>query len=74
MWLSILAGVVCLIAAIPPIMIGVVGSVADWSAVGGAPEDSLQILPYVMRYLTPSMVAKRPACPVNSPIVKALSS
>lgn len=55
--LSILAGVVCLIAAIPPIMIGVVGNVADWSAIGGVPENSLEILPSVMKSMTPSFVA-----------------
>jgi len=55
--LSILAGVVCLFAAIPPVMIGVVGAVADWSAYGGTPENSLEILPMVMRYMTPSWVA-----------------
>jgi len=55
--LSILAGVVCLIAAIPPIMIGVVGSVADWSALGGTPTNSLEILPSVMKSMTPSFVA-----------------
>jgi solute carrier family 5 (high affinity choline transporter), member 7 len=55
--LSILAGVVCLIAAIPPIMIGVVGAVADWSSLGGVPENSLEILPAVMKSMTPSFVA-----------------
>lgn len=55
--LSILAGVICLIAAIPPIMIGVVGSVADWSTLGGVPADSLQVLPSVMKSMTPSLVA-----------------
>ncbi|BDS13479.1 sodium:solute symporter family protein [Aureispira anguillae] len=55
--LSILAGVVCLIAAIPPIMIGVVGNVADWSTLGGTPANSLEILPMVMKSMTPSIVA-----------------
>lgn len=55
--LSILAGVVCLIAAIPPIMIGVIGNVADWSTLGGAPANSLEILPSVMKSMTPPMVA-----------------
>lgn len=56
--LSILAGVICLLAAIPPVVIGVVGSAADWTAVAGsAPANSLEILPYVMRYTTPGWVA-----------------
>lgn len=57
-WLSILAGVVCLFAAIPPVVMGVVGYAVDWTAVAGSvPADSLEILPYVMRYTTPGWVA-----------------
>ncbi|MDF1666398.1 MAG: sodium:solute symporter family protein [Planctomycetota bacterium] len=55
--LSIIAGLVCLIAAIPPIMIGVVGAVADWQSIGGAPANSLEVLPSVMKSMTPSTVA-----------------
>lgn len=63
MWLSILAGVVCILAAIPAVMIGVIGdafnSTGDWTVVGAltAPETSAEILPYVMRYLTNPVVA-----------------
>ena len=55
--LSIFAGVVCIIAAIPAIMIGVIGSVADWSAVGAIPNDDTSILPHAIRYLTNPWVA-----------------
>ncbi|MFO7940895.1 MAG: sodium:solute symporter family protein [Bacteroidales bacterium] len=58
--LSIVAGIVCLVAAIPPVMIGIIGSVVpSWEALGasGPPTDSALILPYVMRYLTPGPVA-----------------
>jgi len=59
MWLSIIAGIVCLIAAIPPIMIGVIGDVVDWQAVAGisAPENAALTLPYVVRYLTNPFIA-----------------
>ncbi len=63
MWLSILAGVVCIIAAIPAVMIGVIGdafnTMGDWTAVGaaGGPSTPAEILPYVMRYLTHPIVA-----------------
>ena len=63
MWLSILAGVVCIIAAVPAVMIGVIGdafnTTGDWTAVGaaGAPATSAEILPYVMRYLSNPTVA-----------------
>jgi high affinity choline transporter 7 len=55
--LSILAGVVCLLAAVPPVLIGIVGAAADWTALGGVPENSLEILPIVMREMTPPLVA-----------------
>lgn len=58
MWLSIIAGFVCILAAIPPIIIGVVGTVADWGAVGVAPPtEPALVLPYVVRYLTTPWVA-----------------
>jgi solute:Na+ symporter, SSS family len=55
--LSIIAGVICLLAAIPAAMIGIIGSVADWTALGlPAPEKAASILPHVMRYLTPTII------------------
>ncbi|TVQ11667.1 MAG: sodium:solute symporter [Balneolaceae bacterium] len=55
--LSIIAGVVCLLVAIPAAMIGIVGSVTDWAALGlPEPESPATILPHVMRYLTPTLV------------------
>ena len=54
---SIIAGFICLFAAIPPIIIGMVGGVTDWTSFGGAPENSLNILPYVIKYLTPTAIA-----------------
>ncbi|MDG5800583.1 sodium:solute symporter family protein [Marinilabiliaceae bacterium ANBcel2] len=59
MRLSFLAGIVCILAAIPPVIIGIVGAtVPSWEALGapGAPENSALVLPYVMRYLTPGVV------------------
>lgn len=57
-WLSILAGFVCLIAAIPAVIIGIVGSVADWQSVGVEPITEYAVtLPYVMRHLTNPWVA-----------------
>jgi high affinity choline transporter 7 len=58
MQLSIMAGFVCILAAIPAIMIGVIGNVVDWSSVGiSAPEEAALTLPYVVRYLTNPWVA-----------------
>ena len=40
--LSYVAGLICLIAAIPPIMLGVIGYVTDWTSIGVTPTESLK--------------------------------
>ena len=56
--LSIIAGIVCMLVAIPAGMIGVIGLVADWSSMGLAPPpDAASTLPWVVRYLTNPWVA-----------------
>ena len=56
--LSLFAGIFCMIAAIPATIIGIVGGVADWSAMGlAAPPDAASTLPWVIRYLTNPWVA-----------------
>lgn len=56
--LSIFAGLVCLVAAVPPVLIGVAGSVADWQGMGlEPPPDAASTLPHVVRYLTNPWVA-----------------
>jgi len=58
MWLSIFAGLVCIIAAIPAIMIGMIGDVVSWEAAGAPyPEEPALVVPYVIRYLTNPVVA-----------------
>lgn len=56
--LSLVAGVVCLLAAVAPVIIGMVAATVDWSAAGaGAPVDATATLPWVVRYLTNPVVA-----------------
>jgi high affinity choline transporter 7 len=56
--LSIMAGVICLIAAIPPIVIGVISHQADWVGMGlTAPDPAANTLPWVIRYLTNPWIA-----------------
>lgn len=58
--LSVIAGFVCILAAIPAVVIGIIGTaVPSWEALGaaGPPTDSALILPYVIRYLTPGALA-----------------
>ncbi|GAB7388164.1 sodium:solute symporter family protein [Bacillaceae bacterium] len=57
MWLSITAGLLCALAAVPPTLIGIAGFNADWQALGTtAPENSSMILPYVFKYMAPGIV------------------
>jgi len=57
--LSIMAGFVCLLAAIPAVLIGIIGDVAPWDAAQQAAlsENPALTLPYVVRYMTPGVVA-----------------
>ncbi|WP_134703292.1 sodium:solute symporter family protein [Ammoniphilus sp. YIM 78166] len=57
MWLSISAGLVCMLAAVPPALIGIAGYNADWSALGtSAPENPSMILSYVFKFMSPGLV------------------
>lgn len=56
--LSVLAGFVCLLAAIPAVVIGIIGAVTDWESMGLLPPpDGASTLPWVVRYLTTPWVA-----------------
>lgn len=57
--LSIGAGIVCALVAIPCILIGMAGAVYPWGLDGNheAPSSAALTLPYVVRYMTPPIVA-----------------
>ena len=56
--LSFVAAVVCLVAAAPAVLIGIVAGVTDWTALGlPAPETSALVLPHTLRYLTTPWIA-----------------
>ena len=47
-----------MLAAIPPILIGIIGDGVSWESLGAPPlESPALILPYVVRYLTPPAIA-----------------
>ncbi|MBP7283578.1 MAG: sodium:solute symporter family protein [Leptospiraceae bacterium] len=71
---SILAGLICLVAAVPPIIIGMVGGVTDWTSFGGPPENSLNIMPYVMKYLTPTSIATIGLAAVATAVMSSVDS
>lgn len=50
-WLSFLAAGVCLVVAVPAVLIGVAATTADWQALGLAPPEPALVLPWVLRYL-----------------------
>ncbi|MCB0706285.1 MAG: sodium:solute symporter family protein [Saprospiraceae bacterium] len=51
--LSVIAGFVCLFAAVPAVLIGMTGAITDWKGMGlPEPADYASILPHVIRYLT----------------------
>lgn len=56
--LSVISGFGCIVLAVPAVLIGAIGTAADWSMAGGhAPPNPALVLPYVLRYLTPPAVA-----------------
>lgn len=56
--LSLFAGVICLLAAAAPVLIGMAAATTDWSQVAaGAPIDASATLPWVVRYLTTPWIA-----------------
>lgn len=58
MWLSISAGIICMLVAIPAAVIGMAGAVMDWSVLGlSGPDTNASVLPYVIQHVTPGWVA-----------------
>ncbi|NND35206.1 MAG: sodium:solute symporter family protein [Saprospiraceae bacterium] len=56
--LSILAGVVCFLAALPPVVIGIIAYGTDWVGLGlPPPADPAFVLPHVIKYLCDPVVA-----------------
>jgi high affinity choline transporter 7 len=55
--LSILAGLCCLVAAVPPVLIGICARVVDWGARGLAEPAPALVLPYVLAHLVPPVVS-----------------
>lgn len=72
--LSLIAAVCCLAAAVPPALIGVLAHGADWAALGlAAPEPTL-VLPYVLRHLTPPLVAAVGLGAVSAAVMSSMDS
>jgi high affinity choline transporter 7 len=75
MWLSVIAGFICIIVAVPAAIIGMVGAVTDWSALGlPGPESNASILPYVFQYLTPGMIALIGLASIAAAVMSSIDS
>lgn len=75
MGLSLLAGVGCVVLAIPAALIGAIGATTDWSAVGTQPPPSpALVLPYVMKYLTNPVVAVLGLAAVAAAVMSSVDS
>lgn len=72
--LSILAAFACLVAAVPPVVIGVLARGADWAALGLAAPDPTLVLPYVLRHLTPPLVAAIGLGAVSAAVMSSVDS
>ncbi len=73
--LSYVAALGCILMAIPAVLIGCVGIAADWSttSAGTAPQSAL-VLPYVLKYLTPSVVATIGLAAVAAAVMSSVDS
>ncbi len=57
-WMSVAAGLICLLMAVPPGIIGMAGATIDWRTIpAGPPETSAMVLPHVLRYALPTVVS-----------------
>ncbi len=73
--LSLAAGIGCMLMAVPAVIIGAIGAVADWSATAaGAPPEPALVLPYVLQYLTPSAVAVVGLAAVAAAVMSSIDS
>lgn len=57
-WLSISAGGLCLFAAIPAVLIGMICTTTDWAALDlASPSNSALALPFVLKHLAPPLIS-----------------
>lgn len=72
--LSLLAAGCCLLAAIPPALIGILAHGADWSALDIASPEATRLLPVVLVHLTPPAVAAIGLGAVSAAVMSSMDS
>lgn len=70
--LSIQAGFLCLVMAVPPALLGMAGAVYDWH--GHAPEGAFLVLPQVLRDMAPPWVGVIGLCAVAGAIMSSVDA
>jgi high affinity choline transporter 7 len=72
--LSLLAAGCCLLAAVPPALIGILAHGADWAALGVSSPDATRLLPFVLVHLTPPAVAAIGLGAVSAAVMSSMDS
>lgn len=72
--LSILAGGACAVAAVAPLLIGILARAADWEARGLAPPEPSLVLPMVLRHLTPPVIGALGLGAVAAAVMSSMDS
>jgi high affinity choline transporter 7 len=72
--LSVAAAGCCLLAAVPPALIGILACAADWTAAGLPVPDSTLVLPTMLRYFTPPVVAAVGLGAVSAAVMSSVDS
>jgi high affinity choline transporter 7 len=73
--LSVASGFACLVVAIPAVLIGCIGATFDWSQFpDGGPSNPALVLPYVLRYLTPPVIALLGLTAVAAAVMSSVDS
>ena len=72
--LSILAGLLCMVAAVPPALIGILACGVDWTSRGLAAPEATLVLPYALRHLTPPIVAAIGLGAVSAAVMSSIDS
>lgn len=73
--MSLVAAVGCIVMATPAVIIGMIGATADWTALGLSPPESPSlILPHVLQYLTPPLIATVGLAAVAAAVMSSVDS
>jgi high affinity choline transporter 7 len=72
--LSFYAGIICFLFAIPSGLIGMIGAVVDWQALGVAAPTPALVLPYIFKYLTPYWVGMLGTAIIAAAVMSSVDS